>query len=314
MRVVTGLDATPAPPAGTAATVGTFDGVHVGHRALIARTVAAARAAGAEAAAVTWDRHPATTLRPDAVPPLLTTQARKLELLAETGIDRCVVLAFDAELSRWPPERFASDVLATGLGARSVVVSRGWRFGHRAAGDVALLERLGHTLGFGVDVGPQVTLGGSAVSSSRARAAVVAGDLRLASALLGRPHELPGTVVAGDGRGASLGFPTANLDVDAGLAEPPTGIYACRARLEDRSVPAAVSVGVNPTFGGEPGRSPVRIEAYLLGFEGDLYGRRLVLELVDRLREEQRFDSPDALIAQMARDVAETERLIGRRT
>jgi riboflavin kinase/FMN adenylyltransferase len=297
---------------GTAVTVGTFDGVHVGHRALIGRTVAAGRAAGAESAVVTWDRHPAATLRPDAVPALLTTQRRKLELLAETGVDWCVVLAFDTELSRWPPERFATEVLARGLGARSVVVSTGWRFGRRATGDVALLESLGRRLDFRVDVGPLVTVEGGEVSSSRVRAAVASGDLRLASALLGRPHELPGTVVAGDGRGASLGYPTANLDVDAGLAGPPTGIYACRARLEDRTVSAAVSVGVNPTFGGEPGRSPVRVEAHLLGFEGDLYGRRLTLELVDRLRDERRFDSTDALIAQMTRDVEATQRLIGR--
>lgn len=309
MQTYAGLSQLRPPPGGSAITIGTFDGVHLGHRALIAATVAEARRLGATPVLVTWDRHPAATLRPGAVPPLLTTPGRKAELVSQTGIGVLAVLAFDAELSRWPPERFVAEVLVAGLGARAVLVGQGWRFGHRAAGDVALLETLGRTHGFSARAVGLLQGPGGPVSSSRIRAAIAAGDLAGARALLGRPYDLDGVVIEGDSRGATLGYPTANLEVDPALALPPLGIYAGRARAAGTFHPAAISVGVNPTFGGRPGRDPARIEAYLLDFSGDLYGEAVRLELWARLRDELRFDSVAALTAQMARDVEATRAL-----
>lgn len=309
MQTYAGLSELRPPPGGSALAIGTFDGVHLGHRALIAAAVAEARRLRATPVVVTWDRHPAATLRPEAVPPLLTTSGRKAELVAETGVEVLAVLAFDAELSRWPPERFVAEVLAAGLGARAVLVGEGWRFGHRAAGDVALLEALGRVHGFTAGAVELLQGCGGPVSSSRIRGAIAAGDLATARALLGRAHDLDGVVVEGDGRGAQLGYPTANLDIDPALATPPLGIYAGRARAAGTFYPAAISVGVNPTFGGSPGRDPVRIEAHLLDFSGNLYGEAVRLELWARLRDELRFDSAAALVEQMARDVEATRAL-----
>jgi riboflavin kinase/FMN adenylyltransferase len=310
MRTLAGAAELAPPSGGTAVTVGTFDGVHAGHRALIASTVRRAGDLGATAAALTWDRHPNTVLRPERTPPLLTSQERKLELMEEAGVELAVVLPFTRELSTWPPERFATEVLAEGLGARAVVVGRGWRFGHRATGDVDLLERLGLDLGFEVDALELAHVAGGPASSSRARDAVAAGEMELARALLGRPFDVDGVVVRGDARGVSLGFPTANMLPREGLCRPPRGVYAGRARPEGGAWHrAAVNVGVNPTFGGDPRSSPVQIEAYLLDFEGDLYGRALRVEFWRRLRDERKFDSADELIEQMGRDVAATRTL-----
>jgi riboflavin kinase/FMN adenylyltransferase len=291
-------------------TIGTFDGVHVGHRALIARTVERARENGSSAVAVTWDRHPMHTLRPDRVPPLLSLQDRKMELLRETDLDVVVVLAFDRELSSWAPERFVSDILVDGLGARHVVVGEGWRFGHKAAGDTDLLSKLGEESGFTVEPMPLAEAEGGPVSSTRIRQAVAAGDLRLVRSLLGRPFDIDGEVIPGDDRGTSLGYPTANIDPDGSLALPPQGIYAGRGRASDEWHPAAIDVGVNPTFGGDPERTPLRIEPYLLDFEGDLYGRVLRVEFWERLRDELRFASVEELVAQMAKDVGATRRIV----
>jgi len=309
VKLVVGREALASFEGPSCVTVGTYDGVHRGHRAVLAAVIERARASGLHSVLVTWDRHPAQTLRPDQVPPLLTTPERRIELLGDTGLDVVCILRFDLELSRWPPERFATEVLATGLGARHLVVGQGWRFGHRAAGDVSLLAHLGDQLGFTVEASPLVEVEGGPASSSRARTGIAAGDLALVTAILGRPHELAGVVVHGEDRGASLGYPTANLSADAAVARPPHGIYACRARLGGRKLSAAVSVGVNPTFGGVPGASPVRIEAFLLDFKGEIYGDTLTLEWIARLRDELAFDSVADLVAQMAKDVEATRRL-----
>ena len=306
MRTQVGLDAASPPVAGSAVTIGTFDGVHVGHRALIGRAIDDAHARGLASVVLTWDRHPTATLRPGSEPPLLTSLERKTELIEELGVDVLVVLAFDTELSRWPPERFATEVLARRLGARSVWVGQGWRFGHRAAGDVALLAELGTRLGFQARGVALAEVAGGPASSSRTRAAVAGGDLRLAHALLGRPFDLCGTVVPGEGRGRSLGYPTANLSVDTTLVRPARGIYAGEAFFDRRRRKAAVSVGVNPTFGGDES-SATRIEAHLLDFDGDLYERSMRLAFHRRLRDERRFDSISALTDQMAADVQATE-------
>jgi riboflavin kinase/FMN adenylyltransferase len=295
---------------GTAVTIGTFDGIHIGHRALIGRTVERARENGNTAVAVTWDRHPMQTLRPDRIPLLLSAQHRKMELLRGTDLDAVVVLAFDRELSSWAPERFVSDILVDGLGARHVVVGEGWRFGHKAAGDSDLLTKLGEESGFTVEPMPLAEAEGGPVSSTRIRQAVAAGDLRLVRSLLGRPFDIDGEVIPGDDRGTSLGYPTANIDPDGSLALPPQGIYAGRGGLDGGFHAAAIDVGVNPTFGGDPERTPLRIEPYLLDFEGDLYGRVLRVEFWERLRDELRFASVDDLVAQMQKDVDDTRRII----
>ena len=319
--VVVGIDALAAPDNGSAVTIGTFDGVHLGHRALIALTVAEARARGITPVVLTWDRHPAATLRPETAPPMLSSPERKIELLKETGADVVAVLPFDVPLSQRAPESFVQDVLVKGLGARLVLVGKGWRFGRGRGGTVELLEELGRDLGFEARGVTLEEVGDEAASSSRVRKAVTSGDLALAERLLGRPFDLDGVVEHGDARGAGLGFPTANVAIDPTIAAPPVGVYAGRAapaasaggpreRAAQSWFPAATNVGVNPTFGGS---GPPRIETYLIGFDGDLYGRTVRVEFWERLRDEKRFDSVDELIEQMGRDVDATTALIAAR-
>ncbi|MDQ3956914.1 MAG: riboflavin biosynthesis protein RibF [Actinomycetota bacterium] len=310
-EVVFGAGALRPPDGGSAVTIGTFDGVHLGHQALIARTVGRAAERGVTPVVLTWDRHPAMTLRPEAAPPMLSSPERKIELLGRTGAEMIAVLPFDEELSHRSPEWFVSEILVKGLGARLVLVGRGWRFGHKAKGTVALLEELGATMGFEAEGVELEEIAGGAASSSRVRAAVTSGDLPLAESLLGRPFDLDGVVEHGDSRGAGLGFPTANLAIDPSIASPPTGVYAGRARVDGSWFGAATNVGVNPTFGGDLTGAPPRIETYLLGFSGDLYGRELRVEFWERLRDEKRFGSASDLVAQIEADVETTARIVG---
>ena len=311
MRTTVGIEALEPSPAGAALTIGTFDGVHLGHQALIARTVSEARTLGADAVVVTWDRHPLMTLRPDAAPRLLSSPERKLELLEATGVDGVGILPFTEELSHLAPEEFVDQVLVKGLAARAVFVGEGWRFGHQRAGDVDLLVKLGDENGFTAEAIDLAGGDGDAVSSTRIREAIAAGHLNVARRLLGRPFDIDGIVVGGDKRGAGLGFPTANIDPDPHMSYPARGVYAGRARVGESWFGAAINVGVNPTFGGDPEVTPVKVEAYLLDFEGDLYGQMLRVEFHQRLRDEMRFSSVDTLIAQMHRDVDETRKLVG---
>jgi riboflavin kinase / FMN adenylyltransferase len=267
-------------PARRAVALGTFDGVHRGHRAVID----AVKAAGLRSTVLTFDPHPRLVLGYEVQ--LLTTFERRLELLAEAGPDEVLVVEFTQELSRREPEAFVAEYL-TGIGTEVVVAGEDFRFGAGRRGDVPLLRSLG------LDVRPVPLVEG--VSSSRIRELVRGGDLPGAAALLGRPFELEGDVVYGDQRGGTLGFPTANIAPDPHALVPGYGIYAGEA-LGHR---VAVSIGVNPHYGG----SERRIEAFLLDFEGDLYGSRLRLELWERLREERAFASEEDLIAQIAADV-----------
>jgi riboflavin kinase/FMN adenylyltransferase len=263
-----------------AVAIGTFDGVHRGHRAVLE----AVRESGLRSTVITFDPHPRLVLGYGVE--LITSLERRIELIGESGPDELLVVDFTPDLSRTEPEEFVAGYL-TGLGARAVVAGEDFRFGAGRRGDVALLRRLG------LDVRPVPLVAG--VSSSRIRELVHAGDLRGAADLLGRPFELEGLVVAGDQRGGTLGFPTANLALDPHALVPAYGIYAGEA-LGHR---VAASVGVNPHYGG----SERRVEAFLLDFEGDLYGRRLRLELWERLREERAFASEEELVSQIARDV-----------
>jgi riboflavin kinase/FMN adenylyltransferase len=266
-----------------AVAIGSFDGVHRGHVAV----VDALLASGLVPTILTFDPHPRVALGNRVE--LLTTQERKLELLAELGVEDTLVVRFDLELSKLEPAEFVARVLEP-MGCEVVVAGDDFRFGRGRSGDLALLRSLGY------DIRRARAVAG--VSSTAIRDAVRAGELARAARLLGRPYELDGTVVSGDQRGGTLGYPTANLALGADLVVPPYGIYAGFARGHR----AAVSIGVNPHYGG----SERRIEPHLLDFEGDLYGERLVLELWAYLREERAFASEDDLVAQIGRDVEQT--------
>jgi riboflavin kinase/FMN adenylyltransferase len=270
-------------PGPRAVALGTFDGVHLGHR----RVIETLLESGPEPTVVTFDPHPRTALgnRVDQLMPL----ERRLELLATLGVEAALVVEFTLDVAGLDPRQFADQFLRP-IGAETVVAGEDFRFGRARQGDLALLERLGFR------TRPVPLL--DEVSSTSIRELVRAGDVRGAAALLGRPVEVEGVVVTGDARGGTLGFPTANLDVRPELLVPSNGIYAGAAG-ENR---AAISIGTNPHYGG----SERRVEAFLLDFAGDLYGRRLIVELWERLRDEQSFDSEQALIDQIARDVDRT--------
>jgi len=263
-----------------AVAIGTFDGVHRGHRAVLDTVIAS----GLAPTVITFDPHPRVAFgnRVD----LLTTLERRLELLADAGVETTLVAAFVPELQRLTPEEFADEYLRR-IDAQVVVAGEDFRFGVRRSGDLETLERLGYE----VRVAPRV----EGVSSTAIRAALVEGDVVAAARMLGRPFELDGVVVAGDQRGGTLGYPTANLRLEPDLACPRYGIYAGFARGHR----AAISIGTNPHYGG----TERRIEPYLLDFAGDLYGERLLVEIWQRLRDEAAFGSEEALVAQIARDV-----------
>jgi riboflavin kinase/FMN adenylyltransferase len=308
MEVARGLAALPLDTGPTAVTVGFFDGVHRGHQAVVRRTVEVARERGLVAVAVTFDRHPREVLTPGREPPLLTTLERKAALLEELGVAVLLVLEFTPELSRWSPEAFVRGVLVEGLHAAHAVVGSNFTFGHRAAGNLPVLAELGAAHGFEVEGVALLSLGGRVVSSSSVREALLAGDLSWPREALGRRFVLDGRVVPGKGRGAAvLGFPTANLETHPRLLVPGAGIYAGRAFVRGESHVAAVSVGTNPTFGGEP----LHVEAHLLDFEGDVLGEPMAVEFWARLRDELRFDSVEDLVRQMKEDVERARALVG---
>jgi riboflavin kinase/FMN adenylyltransferase len=296
---------------GTAVTIGAYDGVHLGHRALLRDLSARADAAGLSTVVVTFDRHPAGVVRPESAPLQLTDLEQKLELLATCGVDRTVVIEFDRARAEESAEDFVTQELVEKLDARLVVVGEDFHFGHGRQGNVALLTTLGQRLGFEV-VGAHLTGDETdAVSSTRIRTLVAQGDVIGAAKLLGRPHEVRGPVVRGDGRGGpQLGFPTANLAIGDDIALPADGIYAGYFTRADGTVhPAAISVGRRPTF-YEPGTASVLVEAFLLHFDGDLYGEPSRVSFVSRLRGDQKFDSVEALISQMKADAVEAERVL----
>ena len=311
MEVTRGLEGLVPPDGGAAVTIGAYDGVHLGHRHVIGLLRDMAAPGRLETVVVTFDRHPATVVRPASAPKLLTDLEQKLELLASTGVDRTVVVHFDEARANETAEDFVTEVLVGALGARLVVVGRDFHFGHGRKGNVALLRDMGAVEGFEtVGIALEDDDEGEPVSSTRIRGLLAAGDVRAAAELLGRCHEVRGTVAAGDGRGgAALGMPTANVAVPTEILLPAEGIYAGRCRLADgRLLGAAVSLGRRPTFYAEG--APALLEAHLLGFEGDLYGAPVRLEFVERLREERRFVSVEALVAQMRADVEQAEALL----
>ena len=287
-------------------TVGNFDGVHVGHRAVLAKAARLAAERELELAVLTFEPHPAEVLDPTAAARRLTEPERKLELLAAKDVELVLAQRFDSAFARLDPERFAREVLAEALVAEIVIVGDNFRFGAGRTGDVQRLRELGAACGFEVAAHDLVSGDGRCISSSRIRDLVAAGDVAAAARLLGRPHRVAGTVVHGKGDGRRLGFPTANLDHIRVLL-PSGGIFAARCRIGARRGAAAVYVGQRPTLGH--GDS---VEAHLVDWSGDLYGRRLELDLVDRVREDRRFAGVEQLVAQMGRDVARARELLER--
>ena len=297
------------PPAERAVALGSFDGVHRGHQAVIGNAVSEAKARGLKSAVITFHPPPIAVLRPDVQLVQLSTLSRRAALVAELGVDELVILRFDRAFSTIDAEGFARQVLAETLGARSVSVGENFHYGQGAKGTPAKLAEDGARLGFDVHVEPLLQGGGGTISSSRIRELLGADAVEEANELLGRPPWLEGAVVRGDGRGRELGYPTANLALVPRSPLPGIGIYAGTAHLPGSSHPAAISVGYNVTITDD--RSQVRVEAYLLDFDTDIYGSPIRLDLTRRLRDEQRFDSVDALLAQMGRDV-ETVRSLAR--
>ncbi|HET9658353.1 MAG TPA: bifunctional riboflavin kinase/FAD synthetase [Kineosporiaceae bacterium] len=316
-----GIDDVPAGFGPSVVTIGNFDGVHRGHRAVLTRLVERAREDGWQAVAITFWPHPAAVLFPERAPVLLDTLDHKLELMAATGLDAVLVMEFTKELAGWSPERFVQDVLVDVLGARLVVVGRDTRFGHRNAGDVNTLRDLGGRLGFEVELLEDLGVvdGGHPTgrrwSSTWVRSLVATGEVAEAAAVLDRPSRVTGAVVHGDHRGRELGFPTANLASSAAGVVPADGVYAgwlirpAGPSGEPERLPAAISIGTNPTFDG----NDRRVEAYVLDRDDlELYGETVAVEFVDRLRPTLRFTDIGALVRQMKADVEQCRQVLAR--
>lgn len=291
----------PSDGAGTVVTVGSFDGIHRGHWAVLQEIRRRARASGRRSVLVTFHPHPLRIVRPEVAPELLTTPKEKKEILAEAGLDYAVFLPFTPTLSRYEPRRFVEEILLGRLEMRELVIGYDHGFGRGRSGDADTLRAIGAELGFRVDVVGAVPAGDGAASSTAIRKAVREGDMRAAAEGLGRPYSVLGLVVRGDGRGRTLGFPTANLTVPGGdKLIPPEGIYAVRGVLPTGTFPGALHLGPRPTFRG----SPPTIELHLVGFEGDLYGAEVRVDFVERLRGVRPFATVEALVDQMREDVA----------
>jgi len=291
----------------TVVTIGAYDGVHLGHRAVISQVRERATAMGASSVVVTFDRHPASVVRPESAPRLLTDPQQKLELLASTGVDATLVVPFSELQSREAPRDFVQRVLIDALKMRAVIVGEDFHFGYKRGGNVTLLREMATANDF--EVSPLNLIArtdgvNEAVSSTAIRRALSGGDVRRASEMLGRAHEVRGTVVQGDKRGRTIGFPTANVAIDASLCLPADGVYAARVTIGDGSThPAAINIGRRPTFYEHAQHS--LLEAHLLDFSGDLYGQTLRVAFVEFLRGERKFAGIDELRSQLQTDIAQ---------
>ena len=294
------------PPGATAATVGVFDGVHRGHHHLVAQLQSVASQNRLASVVITFRNHPLSVLRPDIPLTLLTTLEERLELLYDLGVRHVVAVSFTRDLSLLTPEQFCRELVAH-LHLQHLVVGPDVALGHKRAGSASVLQELGRQQGFDVTIATPLKIDGEAVSSSRIRASLAKGNILGATTLLGRPVTLRGTVRRGEGRGASLGFPTANLAVAPEGALPADGIYAAWVEKDRQRLPSAVSIGTKPTFHPHGRRE---VEAHILDFVGDLYGHEIRLEFVGRIRGQHRFESTTDLIQQMHQDIAATRALL----
>jgi riboflavin kinase/FMN adenylyltransferase len=294
-------------PDGTVVTVGTFDGVHRGHWEVLKTLVRTARAQNRSSTLVTFDPHPLRIVRPEHAPKLLTTPAEKIEMLAQSEVDYVALIQFTKELSTYSPRRFVDDVLLRGLGMKHLVIGYDHGFGRGRSGDVDTLREIGAEVGFDVDVVAPVDVDGEPISSSRIRAALSEGDVASAERALGRPYSLEGTVVRGEGSGRKLGFPTANLALrHEDKLVPHEGIYAVRAALRDRYVDGVLHLGPRPTFPG----LPPSIELHLFDFDEDLYGRRVRVDFIARIRDIAKFANVRQLIDAMGADCERARKLL----
>ena len=293
------------PPA--VVTVGTFDGVHRGHQQVLDELCRVAEARAERSVLVTFDPHPLRIVRPDAAPQLLTTAAEKMEILAQTQVGRVALLRFTKELAAFSPRTFVEKILIARLGMRHLVIGYDHGFGRGRSGDVDTLREIGREVGFDVDVVEAVSDDGAAVSSSLIRDRLTRGDVAGAAHALGRPYSITGTVVRGEGQGRRLGFPTANIDVpNPEKLIPHEGIYAVRAALRDRFVDGVLHLGPRPTFAG----LPPSIELHLFDFDEDIYGRRVRVEFIDRIRDIAHFGSVEALVKAMEADCSAARRVL----
>ena len=286
-------------------TPGNFDGVHLGHRAILKATIDRARAAGGTAFALTYDPLPAKFLFPNRAPRLILVPEDKLELLRLSGLDGVIVLDFTRELSQVEPRDFIRDYLLGMIGAREVVIGHSVNFGHKRAGNAAVMVELGRELGFDTAVVGPVKVTGMEVSSTKIRELISSGDLRTTAKLLGRYHFLHGPVVHGRERGRTIGFPTANIDSETECM-PPDGVYATRVVLDDGAFPSITNIGMRPTFNEAAGS----VEAHIFDFNRDIYGQRVKLELIERIRGERKFENADALRNQIALDLAKAHEIL----
>ncbi len=292
---------------GTWLTIGSFDGVHRGHRAILRKLVAGAHAAGAPAAVLTFHPHPATVLRGRSGPFYLTTPAERAELLAGLGVDVVITQLFDRQLAAQSAREFVERLVGR-LGMRHLYIGQDFALGRGREGDLPALRRLGKELGFVVNVMRPIRLEGQVVSSSRIRSALAEGDLRTVQRLLGRSYTVDGEVVTGDGRGRTIGIPTANLNIWEGRLLPKVGVYACTAVLDGKAWRAVANIGMRPTFDQQPGLP--RLEAHLLDFSGDLYGQQVSLAFLAHLRDERRFPDAQALVEQIHQDIRRAREII----
>jgi riboflavin kinase / FMN adenylyltransferase len=288
-------------------TIGNFDGVHRGHQVLLRRAVDAARDRGVRGVAVTFDPHPAAVLRPGSEPPALQTLEDRVAALYATGVDLVLVLAFSKELASLGPHVFLEKVLVERLQAVKVIVGTNFRFGHKALGDVVTLNEAGADYGFETEAVTLLDVDSRAISSSEIRDRLAEGDVAWATSALGRPHLVRGPVVAGEGRGRTIGVPTANVAPPPGLQLPANGVYAGHAELDGERWPCVTNVGTRPTFDGRE----TSVEAHLLDVDLELYDRRLGVTFEHHLRSEQRFDGPDELVAQIRHDIDRARTLLG---
>jgi riboflavin kinase/FMN adenylyltransferase len=303
MRVVADIASLARRPRALA--LGTFDGVHAGHRLVIGRAVRLAAERGLTSAVVTFDRHPLAVIDPARTPRLLTSNDEKVRLIAELEPDELIMLPFDQKLAALTPAEFCEGLLARALQARVVVVGENFNFGARGAGDAAQLRACGAANGYDVEVCELVTEHGEPISSTRIRRLLHDGELEEVREILGRPPSASGVVVHGDKRGRTLGVPTANVDVEAGTIFPGRGVYAARALVDGTWYRTAVNIGHNPTFQSrEEPTTHVTVEAFLLEFTGDIYDREIRLDFLHKIRDERRFETVDALVVQMRLDIA----------
>ncbi|MFQ5669121.1 MAG: bifunctional riboflavin kinase/FAD synthetase [Acidobacteriota bacterium] len=307
LRILHSPDELAGPLPHPVATVGNFDGVHLGHRRILETLCARAREDHGTSLVITFDPHPQKVLQPDAAPRLIVTEAQKEMLLAGAGLQVMLKLPFTRELACSSAEQFVQHVLLGRLKVREIHIGRNFRFGRNREGDFETLQRLGAIHGFRTIPVPGVRYQDRRISSSRIRRALAAGDVTLAAALLGREEELVGEVIHGDGRGRTVGFPTANLRVANELI-PLTGVYVTRFILEGREIPSLTNIGSRPTFPG----AAAAVESHLLDFDGDLYGRQVALRFARRLRDEIQFPGIEALKAQIIRDIAEARQVLAR--